>query len=109
MAVYTHTELEQEVEALAGSYTPLKEVRLPYKDREVLYVVGQMLVDASCCGFANMGYITVPGYLVNWQCSTNENGCPVSDVEPITSENEQREIAAIIKGTEHMPQVDFWQ
>ena len=49
---YTHLELGQTIEALAGYYTPLKEVRLKYRGREVLYVIGQMVVDASCCGTA---------------------------------------------------------
>jgi len=104
---YTHLELNQTVEALAGYYTPLKEVRLKYRGREVLYVIGQLVVDASCCGVSDCGYALVPGYITNWQAETNKDGLPVSEVEPITDKETQDDIRKIIQETEHVPQIEF--
>lgn len=109
MADYTHLELNQHVDALAGYYTPLKEVRLDLSGREVLYMVGEAVVEASCCGFSNLAYVLVPGYIVKWQYKTNENGLPVSEVAPVTDNKEQDAIKKVIKETEQIAQIDFWQ
>lgn len=104
---YTHLELNAAIEALAGRYLPQKEVRLKYNDREVLYVVGQMVVDSSCCGAADCNYALVPGYIVRWQAEKNQDGLPVSEVEPIADEATQDKIRNIIKETEHVSQIEF--
>ena len=107
MNKYAHLELDKTIEALAGHYTPQKEVRLKYQDREVLYVVGQMVVDASCCGQANCQYALVPGYIIGWQSETNEEGLPVSEVEPIPDKAAQDNIRKIIQETENVSQIEF--
>lgn len=109
MADYTHLPLDEQIDSLAGFYTPLKEVRLKYNGREVLYTVGQAVVDASCCGFTNRAYVLVPGYIVKWQSKTNERGLPVSEVEPVTDEQAQDNIRKLIKEAEQITQIDFWQ
>lgn len=105
---YTHLELNQEVESIAGYYTPQKEARLKYNNREVLYVVGLGVIDSSCCGVGGCRYALVPGYLANWQNKTNGDGLPVSDVEPISDEETQRDITRIIKAEENITQIEFW-
>ena len=107
-AKYTHLELGEDVECLAGHYTPLKEVRLKYNDREVLYVVGSAVIDSSCCGTGTWGYVTVPGYLLNWQTGTNEAGLPESEVELIKDEKERHNIESIIQAEEGILQIAFW-
>jgi hypothetical protein len=105
---YTHLELNKEIEALAGRYIPQKEVRLKYNGREVLYVISQAVVDASCCGVADFSSALVPGYIVGWQTETNKDGLPVSEVEPITDKVAQVKIRKIIQETEDISQVEFW-
>ena len=108
MNKYTHLELNQTIEALAGHYTPQKEVRLKYNGREVLYVIGQAVVDASCCGTADYQYALVPGYVIRWQAETNKDGLPVSEVEPIADKATQDNLRKIIRETEHVSQIEFW-
>ena len=108
MSKYTHLELNQDVEALAGHYTPQKEVRLKYNGREVLYVISQAVLDASCCGTADFCSALVPGYIVRWQAETNKYGMPVSEVEPITDKVAQVKIRKLIQETEDVSQVEFW-
>ena len=108
MNKYTHLELNRDIEALAGYYTPLKEVRLKYDDREVLYVVGQAVIDSSCCGAANFGYALVPGYIIDWQKEKNKSGLPVSEVEPVSDKSAQDKLRVIIKEAESPAQIDFW-
>jgi hypothetical protein len=105
---YTHLELNQDIEALAGHYAPQKEVRLKYDGREVLYVISQLVVDASCCGTANCQTALVPGYIVKWQAEKNKDGRPVSAVEPIHDKAAQDNIRKIIQETEHVSQIEFW-
>ena len=107
MNKYTHLKLDTPIEALAGHYIPQKEVRLKYKDREVLYVTGRLTVDSSCCGKADCLYGLVPGYIVGWQTEKNREGLPVSEVEPITDRATQDDIRKIIRETEQVSQIEF--
>ncbi len=108
MKKYTHLALNKTIEALAGHYTPWKEARLKYRDREVLYVAGEVVIDAACCGVSNYGYVLVPGYIVRWQTEKNKDGVPVSEVETITDKAAQDEIRKIIQETERIYQIEFW-
>jgi len=106
---YTHLELNEDYPTgIAGYYTPQKEVRLKHNGREVLYVIGQAVIESSCCGVGRWLYATVPGYIVNWQNKKSEAGLPVSEVEPILDEEAQKKIRQIIQTSESAPQIGFW-
>ena len=105
---YTHLRINEDITCIAGYYTPLKEVKLPYNGKEVLYVVGQAVIESSCCGVGCWGYVLVPGYILNWQNKTNEAGLPVSEVEPISDEMARDNISRIIKEAESISQIEFW-
>ncbi len=105
---YTHLELNKDIRALAGYYTPQKEVRYRYGDRELLYVTGQAVIDASCCAPGSWTYALVPGYIVRWQDEKDKTGLPVSQVEPVTGDQAQKELALYIKKTEGVINVEFW-
>ena len=105
---YTHTKLGEDVNCPAGYYTPNKEVRLKYKYREILYVVGRAVVDSSCCGFGNWTYVSVPGYIINWKNKSSDAGLPVSEVEPIYGKAAKEEIRRIVIEAESVSQVEFW-
>jgi hypothetical protein len=107
-ARYTHQELNRDIEAPAGYYTPKKEVRLPYNGREVLYVLSQAVIDSSCCGTADYQTVLVPGYIVNWQSAKNKDSIPVTEVEPITDKSVQRKIRKLIRDTEQVTRTEFW-
>ncbi len=106
---YVHLEVGENVNALAGSYTPLKELRLEHNGREVLCVIGMSTVEGACCNLdGSYGYVIVPGYILNWKQKENETGLPVSDVETIADEMTKREIARIIGEAESIQNIDFW-
>ena len=105
---YTHLELDKDLKCVAGYYTPQKEVRLKYNNREILYVVGQSVVESSCCGIGSWEYGIVPGYILNWQNKRNEAGLPVSEVEPISDKTAQDNIRNIIQSRETVSQIEFW-
>ncbi len=105
---YTHLELDQEQRALAGYYVPTREVRLKYDGREVLYVVGNAAIESSCCNAVSFAYVIVPGYIVNWQKEKNQDGLPVSEVEPVADEAARRSLRKIIHEAEHISNIEFW-
>ena len=105
---YVHQELDQEVHFPAGYYTPLKEEKIKHSGREVLYVVGYVMVESSCCGTANWSYALVPGYVTNWQSETSETGLPVSEVEAISDDEVRKEIRETIQKAEKVFSVEFW-
>ncbi len=105
---YTHPRLDEDLYCPAGYYTPQKETRLKYNNREVLYVVGHAVMESSCCGTGSWAYVLVPGYIVNWQNRTNEAGLPVSEVEPISDKGTRENMRRIIEEAESISRIEFW-
>ncbi|MBN1945720.1 MAG: hypothetical protein JW797_08580 [Bradymonadales bacterium] len=106
---FVHPPLEEEVRAIGGGYTYLREVLMPVGDRQLLYLLGAAVVDTSCCGVGGCGFALVPGFLGEQAGleRTEDNG-RVSLVEPISDERLRREITALIKQTEMVQEVRFW-
>ena len=106
---YAHLEVGKDVTARIGYYTPQKEVRLKHNGREVLYVVGQAVVESSCCvSPGDWIYAIVPGYIVSWQNAENEAGQPVSEVEPVSDGETQANIRRAIETAEGASLIGFW-
>ncbi|MBN1190343.1 MAG: hypothetical protein JXA46_11365 [Dehalococcoidales bacterium] len=108
MAEYTHAKLNDEVHSIAGYYCPLKEDRIQYNGREVLYVLGQATVDNSCCANGCWEYAIVPGYIVRREYKTGADGLAVSEVEPIPEGEDRSAVSRIIKSSSGVNQVNFW-
>ncbi len=108
MTKYTHLELNRDIPAPSGYYTPQKEVRLKYNGREVLYALSQAVIESSCCGASDFNSALVPGYIIKWRVEKNKEGLPVSEVEPVTDEITRDAIRKIIKDTEHITRTEFW-
>jgi hypothetical protein len=104
---YTH-ELNKEVLSISGWYELEKEERITHQGREILYVVGNAVVDSSCCGSGGCRYAVVPGYVLSWKSGTNENGLSTSQVEPVRAPEVQSEIRDLLEGREGVTQVQFW-
>jgi hypothetical protein len=111
---YVHQELNRELDVPSGYYILFKEMRLPQNGREVLCVTGVGVLECSACaGFtivAGRGgeYAFVPGYIVSWQHGINDAGLPVSEVEPLEDEKTRHAIAAAIRETESIQNIEFW-
>ena len=96
MIEYIHGALEEEVRFIAGSYYFAEEECLLFKDRNVLYAVGIATVDNSCCGTGGCRFIRVAGYVISWKEMKNGSGFPISMVDPIVTEEEQKEIKDLL-------------
>ena len=107
---YTHAKPGTDIPfGIAGYYTPLEETRLRLKGREVLYVTGRVVMEASCCIMAEQWiYAIVPGYIVEWHDTVNDDGEPVSTVEPVRDLKEREAVRELIGAKEGMVPVDFW-
>jgi len=104
---YTH-ELNREIQTFSGWYKLHKEERIGLMGREFLYVVGDAVVESSCCGVGGCRYAVVPGSIVSWKSGTNEEGLFTSVVEPIRDEEVQEELRKIVSEREEVSQVQFW-
>jgi len=104
---YIHQELNQEVTAIGGHYVLAKEVHLPFRGREVLYLVGYAAFDTTCCGAGGCAYALVPGVILDWKGKTSKDGSPVSRVEPIRDQAVQEEVRRLIEQREMVHQVRF--
>ena len=104
---YIHQELEQEVRSISGTYTPLKELRLPENGREVLCIIGNSIVDTACCGSGSFLYATVPGFILTWKAQTSDAGLPVSVVESLSDEKAKREVATKLREMKSITNINF--
>lgn len=107
MTEYIHQELNQEITAISGEYILVKEVRLPFEGREILYIVGHSAFDSTCCGVSGCAYALVPGFIIEWRAKHNSAGLPISWIEPIHSQIVQKQIRSLILGKEIVHQVQF--
>ncbi len=107
MIEYTHGTLGEEVRFIAGSYYFSEEECLLFRDKNVLYTVGIATVDNSCCGTGGCRFIRVAGYVVSWKDSHNESGLPISMVDPIVTEEEQKEIKRLLDSHYPYSQIYF--
>ena len=104
---YVHQELNREVAAIGGRYVLVKEERLPFRGREVLYLVGHAAFDTACCGVGGCAYALIPGFVLDWKAATNREGLALSRVEPIRDAALQKEIEKAIGQQEVIQQVRF--
>jgi len=105
---YVHQELGEDVNALAGYYTPLDEHRLQHDGKKEVLCTGLGVIESSCCGTGGCAYAIVPGYVVSWKFKKNEAGLPVSEVEPVADKEARREISAILKEGQSVQNIEFW-
>ena len=108
---YTHLPLGKDVSAFAGYYIPEKEVRVPFHGREILYVIGQVVVETTCqemtCTPGSSYYAMVPGYILRWQYRKNGEGLLLSEIETVTDLKTKKEIEQIIQEHEGVSRVEF--
>ena len=107
---FTHLPLNEEIQYSTGSIWLSEEVVMDYGDRQVLYVIGHSSAMGGCCAgwFPPHDYIHVIGYLLKWQYRTNENGCPVSQIEPIRDEAVREEIKQLLRRRHMIDVVEVW-
>jgi len=104
---YAHRDLNQEVTAIGGRYVLVKEARLPFQGRKVLYLVGHAAFDTACCGAGGCAYALVPGFVISWKSATNPDGLDVSRVEPIRDAAVRKRVRRLIEQRETVNQVSF--
>jgi hypothetical protein len=104
---YAHIPLDEEVTAIGGYYILEKEVRMPFRGEEVLYVIGMSLIDSSCCGVTGCKYAIVPGYILDWRSGSNADGLMTTEVQPILDKETRQEITGLIKESDLVQQVEF--
>jgi len=103
---YTH-ELNKEIRSISGGYELEMEGKLEIHGKEVLYVVGNAIVDSSCCGVWGCRYALVPGYVRQFKTRQDKQGFWISEVEPIIDRATRQEIIRVLKEKEIVQQVQF--
>jgi hypothetical protein len=93
---YLHPELGKEVTAPAGYYMPIEENILPYNGKKVIYVLGSVCIDSSCCGKGNWNYVQVPGYITKEHLRGDNINSPVSEIETIQDEEDRANITRLL-------------
>ena len=81
---------------------------VPFEGREILVATGHMIINNSCCGVGGCGFALVPGYVLRWRSAQNEDGNPISEVEPVRDEREKDELRRLILQSHKVQQVNFW-
>lgn len=106
MSIYfTHPQLGQEVESIAGVYAYTEEKRLQIAEKDVLYFIGYSVTNKSCCGVGGCMFATVAGFVLQYAAKKDRDNI-VSEVEPITEEALRKHIEKLIKA-QGVLQVNF--
>ena len=103
---YTH-ELNKEIRSISGGYELDMEGKFEIDGKVVLYVVGNAIVDSSCCGVGGCRYALVPGYVKGFKKRKDEQGLWISEVEPIVDREIRQKITRVLKEKEIVQQVQF--
>lgn len=104
---FAHPLLGQEVTAIGGHYVFGKEIRMPFRGREILYLVGYAVLDSTCCGVGGVAYVLVAGFIQHWKYKKNQTDRSISRIDPINDPAIQREVSRIIRRKEMVHQVSF--
>jgi hypothetical protein len=109
---YVHLAPESDFPVAEGRCTLLKEKPLTSNGRKILYIVGHVVVEASCTDGSCVEAVDclralVPGYVVSDKTETDEQGRPVSQVEPVTDVGARVEIGRAILNAEDVSDVEF--
>jgi hypothetical protein len=104
---YIHQPLNQEITAISGHYILTEEVRLPFENREILYLKGYAVMDTSCCGSKGCAFVHVKGFIIDWKAEMNTEGLEVTQVEPISEEGFRKRIRKLLQSREVFHQIQF--
>ena len=104
---FAHPRLGQEVLAIGGHYVFGKEIRMRFRSREILYLVGYAVLDSTCCGVGGVAYVLVAGFIQDWKFKKNLTDDAISRIEPISDPAVQKEVSRIIRQKEMVHQVSF--
>jgi hypothetical protein len=100
MKEHVHVLPNTEIVFTSGSYTFQKEGRLPYENRELLYIEGVTTAGSVCCGAVECRIIHVLGLIVSWRCKVDRaSGNPVSEIDPVTDPVTREDIRRLIYRT----------
>lgn len=107
---FAHFPLNEEIHYSTGYIWKSEESTLRYGNEDVLYFVGNTSAMGGCCAgwYPPHMYIMVVGYLRKWQCRTNENGLPVSEIEPIRDPIIREDLIRILRERYKIDEVVVW-
>lgn len=104
---FIHPVINSEIISIAGHYLYQQEIRIPFREKELLYLTGYYIIDTSCCGTGGCVFATIPGFIDQWHYRYTEEGTPVSLVEPIEDTETRSEVITLIKQREISQQFNF--
>ena len=105
---FTHPQLGQEVQSIAGYYVAREEQVMPYNGKEVLLILGDACIDSSCCGCASWSYVQVPGFLVKKSKRSSANDPVVSEVDTIEDKSVRQGVTESLAQRFPGARVDIW-
>lgn len=104
---FKHPPIGEEIQAIGGSCTIIKEDVLHIEGRELLYLVGVGVFDSSCCGTGGCAYAVVPGFIIETRPPSSPEQTAESLVEPVADPAMKARIEQAILRQENVSQVNF--
>jgi hypothetical protein len=104
---FTHA-LNEEFRSISGYYVFLKEEVIEVAGTRILFLLGEGQAETACCGSGGCRYALVPGKILAWKSTKDEQGRSVSLVDPLVDPVIKSQVHQHIKETEGVNQVQFW-
>ena len=104
---YRPDDLGNEIEAPSGHYRPLEEGSVEYDGRRLLYTLGAVCIESSCCGIGNWNYLRVEGYLPEHAPCANRNRETCVEIETVEDSGERAAIAKLLTDRHPNVRIEF--
>jgi hypothetical protein len=95
-ATYVPEVFGTEVVAPAGYYLPLEAAFAEYNGRQLLYILGNYGIEASCCGVGSWNYLRVEGYILQSPHPESSTHDACYEIETIENDLETKEIGKLL-------------
>jgi hypothetical protein len=96
MKEYFHVPPGGETTAHPWPCRVASEAMIACGGRDILCVVSEATIGSACVGTGTLGYLYVPGFIVEWRVKVDDSGRHVSIVEPVENEADRAMIRTIL-------------
>ena len=105
--LYVHPAIGDEIRAIGGGYSTVRESIIRVGGREVLYSIVVARLDSSCCGEGGCAYANVIGYPAGEE-TTDPSGRRTRLVEAIDDAGARERATRAVRERENVYEVRFW-
>ena len=104
---YIPEDFGKEIPAPSGYYMPQEKHVIDYNGRKLLYVLGTVCMDSSCCGIGDWEYVRIEGYVAGEVASDKPNQEPTYEIDTVENKSDKETIKKLLSDQYKNAKIDF--